>query len=140
MINKFSGDYEFLSNFYRRPLPLFDGSTAQTLEHAYQAIKMANQSDYLTVLSCDSPGQAKRIARKLPMRHDWEMIKTSVMLSLLRKKFNEGHLKELLLATGHSELVEGNTWGDKFWGVCGGEGKNMLGRLLMLVREEVRNA
>lgn len=138
VINSFKGSHEFLSNFHRRPLPMFDGCTAKTLEHAFQAMKMANQEDYHTILSCDSPAQAKRVARKLQMRQDWEEIKSAVMLSLLRKKFKAGPLKDMLLATGDAELIEGNTWGDKFWGVCEGEGKNILGKLLMVIREEIR--
>ena len=138
IINSFNGPHEFLSNFYRHPLPMFDGCTAKTLEHAFQAMKMAQQEDYYKILSCETPGQAKRLARKLQMRQDWEEVKSAVMLSLLRKKFKAGPLKDMLLATGDAELVEGNTWGDKFWGVCEGEGKNVLGRLLMVVREEVK--
>jgi predicted NAD-dependent protein-ADP-ribosyltransferase YbiA (DUF1768 family) len=37
-------------------------------------------------------------------------------------------------------LIEGNTWGDKFWGQVKGEGANYLGRLLMKVREELQTA
>ena len=47
------------------------------------------------------------------------------------RKFRNPHLKELLLATGTAELIEGNTWNDTYWGVCNGKGKNMLGKTLM---------
>ena len=43
-----------------------------------------------------------------------------------------------LLETGNQELVEGNTWGDIFWGVCNGKGQNWLGKILMMVRDEIR--
>jgi predicted NAD-dependent protein-ADP-ribosyltransferase YbiA (DUF1768 family) len=46
-------------------------------------------------------------------------------------------MREMLLLTGDCELVEGNTWGDKFWGVCDGEGENHLGKLLMKIRAEL---
>jgi len=49
------------------------------------------------------------------------------------------HILERLLATGDQELIEGNTWGDRFWGVCDGEGQNQLGRLLMELRNELRD-
>jgi len=62
------------------------------------------------------------------------------METLLREKFSKDpELRAKLLNTGTSKLVEGNTWGDRFWGVCRGQGENNLGRLLMKVREELRN-
>lgn len=62
-----------------------------------------------------------------------------VMRDLLQQKFSNGILREQLLATGDQELIEGNTWGDTFWGVCNGEGQNVLGKMLMNIREELRN-
>ena len=56
------------------------------------------------------------------------------MLELLHLKFRHPVLKDQLLATGDVELIEGNDWGDEFWGVCCGKGSNNLGKLLMLVR------
>ena len=61
------------------------------------------------------------------------------MLNVVRAKFDQHpDLAQKLLETGDEELVEGNTWGDRYWGVCGGKGKNMLGKILMRVREELR--
>lgn len=60
------------------------------------------------------------------------------MLDLQRQKYTVPYLREKLLATGDAELVEGNTWGDRFWGVCNGVGQNWLGRLLMQVRDEIK--
>ncbi len=60
------------------------------------------------------------------------------MLDLLRIKFTIPTLRERLLATGDQTLIEGNTWGDTYWGVCRGVGLNNLGTLLMQVREECR--
>jgi predicted NAD-dependent protein-ADP-ribosyltransferase YbiA (DUF1768 family) len=60
------------------------------------------------------------------------------MRSLLRQKFAHPSMRERLLATGDEELIEGNWWGDTFWGVCNGEGQNQLGKLLMRVRHESR--
>ncbi|NWN81082.1 NADAR family protein, partial [Bacillus sp. (in: firmicutes)] len=50
------------------------------------------------------------------------------------------HLKNKLLQTGESILIEGNTWGDKIWGVCNGVGENKLGKILMKVRNELKEA
>ena len=62
------------------------------------------------------------------------------MYDLLKRKFEIPELRDLLLATGEQELIEGNHWGDVYWGKVGDKGKNMLGRLLMLIREELRDA
>jgi ribA/ribD-fused uncharacterized protein len=73
------------------------------------------------------------------MRPDWEQVKILIMTSLVRDKFTRHQdLKEQLLATGDAELIEGNWWGDTFWGVCKGKGENHLGKVLMKVREELK--
>ncbi len=60
------------------------------------------------------------------------------MHSVLRAKFAVPELRDALLATGDAELVEGNTWSDVYWGVCGGRGRNQLGRTLMRIRDDIR--
>ena len=61
------------------------------------------------------------------------------MLDVVRAKFDQHpDLAQKLLATGDEELVEGNDWGDIYWGVYKGHGKNMLGKILMRVRAELR--
>lgn len=61
------------------------------------------------------------------------------MLYAIRLKFRDPLFRAQLIATGEEELVEGNRWNDKFWGVClmTGQGENWLGRLLMQVRDEI---
>jgi predicted NAD-dependent protein-ADP-ribosyltransferase YbiA (DUF1768 family) len=61
------------------------------------------------------------------------------MLSALRIKFKNPELRAMLLTTGDEELIEGNWWRDTYWGVCEGIGQNKLGKLLMQVREEIKN-
>ena len=58
-----------------------------------------------------------------------------------RKKYLQESLKSKLLSTGDCLLEEGNWWGDKFWGVDikTREGENHLGKIIMQVREELRN-
>ena len=72
------------------------------------------------------------------MRSDWNNIKTAVMLTLIRQKFQLPNLRKKLLATNDIYLEEGNTWGDRIWGTVNGEGENRLGKILMQVREEIR--
>jgi len=135
MIDSFKGEYRFLSNFWPAVV-VFEGITYPTTEHAYQAAKTLDQDDRLIISLMATPGQAKRAGRKIVIRDDWNDIKVDVMRSLLEQKFSYPELKQQLLATGTQRLVEGNTWGDVFWGVCRGKGENILGNLLMGIRRD----
>ena len=138
MIDKFDDKYFFLSNFSPSPFRV-DYVLFPTMEHYFQANKADNQNDYLHIAYAPTPGEAKRLGRKIQLRSNWEEIKDEVMLTGLRKKFADPELRNLLLATGDEELIEGNYWGDTYWGVCNGVGQNKLGKLLMQVREEIKN-
>lgn len=139
-IERFTGCYNFLSNFYRHPF-LHDGVIWPTAEHAYQAMKTLDYEERVGVCVVPSPGKAKRAGRLVTLREDWEQVKLEVMYEVLVSKFEYSthtSLGNRLLETGEREIVEGNTWGDTYWGVCGGEGENHLGKLLMKVRAEIR--
>ena len=137
-IQRFSGKNAFLSNF--EPCGVYvDGMLYTSVEHAFQASKTFDIREREFIAHTESPNEAKKLGRKVKLREDWESVKGQIMLDLLRQKFKYTRLRDLLLATGDAELIEGNTWGDKFWGVCNGEGKNMLGKFLMQVRTEIRN-
>lgn len=138
MIDNFDGEYAFLSNFYESPMTI-QGITYPTNEHFFQAMKTLDLSERKKIASAQTPGQAKRLGRQVKLRWDWESVKEDAMLTGLRYKFSNPDLKEKLLATGNEELIEGNWWGDQYWGVCDGVGKNKLGKLLMKVREELAN-
>lgn len=138
MIDRFNGEYAFLSNYSASPFRI-NYVLFPTMEHYFQANKADNQNDYLHIAYAPTPGEAKRLGRKIQLRPDWEEIKDNVMLTGLRKKFADPELRNLLLATGDEELIEGNYWGDTYWGVCNGVGQNKLGKLLMQVREEIKN-
>jgi len=138
MIDRFDGDYSFLSNFYFH-------SDGETVEHLFQAAKAITDEDREYVLSAASPGVAKKRGRAISLRPDWESVKADVMLALLRKKFAIPELKEKLLGTGDQELVEGNMWHDNYFGDCACHrckekiGYNKLGQLLMQIRDELRS-
>lgn len=129
-ITSFSGEYRFLSNFYAARCEY------KTAEHYYQAAKTTNISDYTKIIECETPGQAKRMAKTIQIRSDWDNIKLVVMEQLLIKKFSNYDLACMLLQTGDAVIIEGNTWGDTFWGVCNGVGHNHLGNILMKIRDE----
>ncbi len=137
-ITSFRDQYEFLSNFYPSPVVL-DGVTYPTLEHAFQAAKTLDPGYRQAICSADSPARAKRLGRMVPLRPDWERVKIDIMRSLLAQKFAPGsELEQKLVATQPEELIEGNTWGDRFWGAVWindkWTGLNWLGRLLMEIR------
>lgn len=137
-IDSFQGTYRFLSNFWPASVE-FEGMKYPSVEHAYQAAKTFDIILRDKIRHTPSPGATKRLAHTFELRPDWEDIKLMVMLDLLRQKFQHLALQELLLDTENQELVEGNTWGDTFWGVCGERGGyNHLGNLLMQVRKEIQ--
>ncbi|KKN90113.1 hypothetical protein LCGC14_0232290 [marine sediment metagenome] len=137
MIDSFNDKHRFLSNFSVSHVKL-GGITYPTVEHAYQAAKTLDKTERLRIQRAAGPGRAKRLGRGVTLRPDWEGTKLRIMLNLLRQKFQFPKLRDLLLATENQELIEGNHWGDTFWGVCQGEGENHLGKLLMQVRDELR--
>lgn len=137
VISEFSGKYDFLSNFSKSKIK-YEGITYPTVEHAFQAAKSLNNLKRLEIASAPTPGQAKRIGRRVNLRPDWEEVKIDIMRDCLRLKFEIPELREALLNTDNAELIEGNWWGDKFWGMCNGIGENNLGKLLMEVRDEIR--
>jgi ribA/ribD-fused uncharacterized protein len=136
-INSFSGDYRWLSNFYPCLIE-YEGKFYPSVEHAFQAAKTTDEHMRLRIGAAATPGRAKRLGRKVALRSDWDVVKLEVMATLVRIKFADPDLGKLLNDTGAAELIEGNTWGDTFWGVCRGVGENHLGKILMEVRRENR--
>lgn len=136
-IDRFVGDYAFLSNFFPSTI-VIDGLTFKTAEHAYQAQKATIDKDIEIIATAPTPGRAKSLGRKIVIRSDWDLIKIDVMKLILREKFKNPILRELLLMTGDVELIESNEWNDRFWGVCKGVGQNHLGLLLQEIREEIK--
>lgn len=140
-ITSFSGPYRFLSNFYPCTVRLpNDPRVYSSVEHAYQAAKSRSKKHRDAVFNCSNPVDAKHLGRAVKLRPDWERIKLRVMTHLVRQKFSNKELATKLVATQNALLQEGNTWGDTFWGVCNGQGKNHLGLLLMETREIARKA
>ena len=136
-IDSFKGPHGFLSNFWPSEVVL-DGQRFPTVEHAYQASKVLSTKERERIMLASTPAAAKRMGRRLALRPDWDEAKLSVMRGLVGQKFEIPGLRDLLLATGDAELVEGNRWGDTFWGECEGVGLNHLGRILMCVRGAAR--
>ncbi len=136
-ITRFSGDHAFLSNFHPHPFT-WSGRVWPSSEHAYQASKTLDPADRDRIRAAPTPGVAKRLGRRVALRPDWDAVKRSLMRSILVAKFSDPALRDALAATGDARLVEGNTWGDTYWGVCRGQGRNHLGRILEQIRHAVR--
>lgn len=135
-ICSFTGEYDFLSNFFEIPLE-YKGYIFTSTEAAFMAEKSGDPQD-LQRFSEYLPSKAKREGRKVNLRSDWEDVKIPIMKTIVKAKFDQHkELKEKLLATKDRELIEGNHWNDTFWGICNGVGQNNLGLILMEIRNEM---
>ncbi len=135
-IKEFQGKYRFLSNFWPCEIK-HQGIVYPSVEHAFQASKTLSTPERKIIALLQTPGASKRAGRKLVLREDWEDRKNFIMYILLKLKFKDLSLKKKLLATGDASLIEGNNWGDTYWGICKGKGKNHLGKLLMKIRNNL---
>jgi N-glycosidase YbiA len=133
--------YGCFSNFSAHPFTL-DNQTWRTSEHYFQAMKFAGHPDHVEALrNMPSPMQVAKAGRSRarPLRSDWETVKDDVMRQALRAKFTQHpDIKTVLLETGDEDIVE-NTTKDHYWGIgSSGTGLNMLGKLLVELRTELR--
>lgn len=134
-------EYGQFSNFY--PAPIFlRGQTWPTTEHFFQAMKFEGSPYADTIRTASAPGKAASLGRSRahPLRPDWESIKYDLMKEAVRAKFTQhSDLRRVLLDTGDAELVE-HTTADRCWADGGdGTGLNLLGKVLMEVRTELRS-
>jgi N-glycosidase YbiA len=82
---------------------------------------------------------AKALGKRIELRKDWNDIKLDIMYKIVKNKFTQNPtLTKLLVDTNDKVIIEGNTWGDIYWGMCKGKGENHLGKILMKVRKEIR--
>jgi len=143
VISQFKDEFGFLSNFHTSPF-VWKGFCWNTVEHAFQAAKAKLVNDPWIIRTAKTPAKAKWYGGNIKIREDWEQVKVSIMTELVWLKFDYNPtLKNMLLDTDSAELVEGNYWHDNFWGDCfcrkclNQKGKNMLGFILMRVRDEI---
>ena len=143
-ITSFSGEYRWLSNFWPCKLPKMYGITPPTAEHAYQASKTGDEWYAKEILCAPTAGAAKQLGKGAKLQEGWDGMKLDVMVQIIRYKFDHHNpeLRTKLLMTGDWQLIEGNTWGDEFWGQVYRDGAwfghNHLGKILMGVRAEIR--
>lgn len=138
-VPSFRGRLWFCSNFYPTEVE-YEGVSYPTAEHAYQAAKAVTPGDRMAILCCRTPGDAKRLGKRLEPLY-WSRIKLNVMWTVLEAKFAGNVDIRLALAMDTpKEIIEYNLWHDTFWGKCccprhSRQGENWLGRLLMEIRD-----
>lgn len=134
LFNSKTPDWSWLSNFSPHPVAYFP-----TAEHAYQACKSTDPKVWAEIAELSTPTAAKAAGYKLHIRSDWSDIKIPAMRKVLRYKFKDLTLEEMLRMTGTSQLIHYAPWGDMFWGVDKTHtGSNMQGQLLMELRDRLR--
>lgn len=139
----FQGNFAFLSNMYPCEI-IYNDLRFPSSEHLYQWSKVDPVSDFAyRIMFAHSGRVAKRITREpgFPTNHPTEK-RLHWMRRALDAKFNIPELAQKLVDTGDIELVEYNWWNDTFWGVSTskGKGSNILGNMLMVKRNQLRDA
>jgi len=133
-VESFTGEFFFLSNMYPCRV-VVDGMAYPSTENAFQAMKTDNREERVSFQIC-KPKEARRLGRKLELKDGWEMKKIELMEALVRYKFTMYRDLTWALTQIDGEIVEGNTWGDEYWGCCNGKGENHLGKILMNIRDD----
>lgn len=137
-IKGFVEENRWLSNFYPCVV-VYEDKTYKNSEAAYQAAKTLNLEERIPFETMGA-GTSKRKGQLVTIRPDWDEVKLNVMYDIIKDKFCRNlELTVKLLETGDKYLEETNWWNDTFWGVCKGVGTNHLGKILMKVREELKD-
>ena len=136
--------YGAFSNLHRREVE-FEGEVFPTSEHAYQAGKARKPEVRAWLMSAPSPALLAMAAHGLyywDIAPGWAKTKFARMREVLRAKFTQhADLRELLFSTGEARLVESATVDNevnRLWGEVNGSGRNMLGVMLMELRDDLR--
>lgn len=149
-IYEFQREFRFLSNMWVVPdgIETTDGVAVPTVEHAYMASRFSEGETRDAIHQAPDGIEAKKRANQMIMagldRPNWGDRRVEVMTAYVMQKFvcNQ-ELGERLLSTEERLIIEGNTWGDVFWGVSppySNNGKNTLGGILMDVRYLLRES
>lgn len=137
VIDEFRGKHFFLSNFYPT-IVYFEGFAYPSSEHAYVASKTSDETTRRVIAKISTAAEAKNYGYRIRLRDNFDSMKLALMYEIVHSKFSRDvYLKQELLNTNDATLIEGNTWGDTYWGICDGLGDNHLGKILMKVREEI---
>lgn len=151
VVPEFRGDYFFLSNYDQHEPFNWRNQSFTSGEQAFAFAKTMYVADGVgkgalaasigeQILGAKTPGEAKKFGRRAPLDLEvWDGgHKVQVMREIVHAKFSQvPEYGGKLINTGAMMLVEGNDWGDKFWGRCLDKstgqmvGLNTLGVILM---------
>jgi hypothetical protein len=160
-ITSFRDQRAYLANPYRCPV-VFEGIEYPGAEWAFQAAKSLDPGFRMYIAAMARWQDAKAAGRSVVLRPTWDGVRRVVMMRILLDKFSHRNpgLAAALVTTGTAVLVEGNDWGDDFWGAVSPEaiwrqagtvlptwdtgdgrflaGHNWLGQQLMMIRDLIR--
>lgn len=122
----FRNEYFFLSNMFPCVIS-YKGKTYKCVESAFQAQKCEERASEFEELNGFN---AKELGKKVKLRKDWEKVKVGIMREILIEKFSQNPTLLIYLKEVNVPIIEDNTWGDTFWGMCNRKGENNLGKLL----------
>ena len=134
-------EFYVLSNFSAFCLD-WKGHRFYTSEAAYHWEKFhAHSRIQEMILEAPSAHEALQIAKHYKdfQLDYWDTIKIDIMRQILKAKADQHeYVRRKLLETSNRELIE-DSWRDDFWGWGPNkDGKNMLGKLWMEIRDEIR--
>ncbi len=138
----FTPPFYTLDNFSAYIVKIW-GKKFLTSEHAYQWKKYSISHPDIAdqILNTTNPSDAKKIAdaHRADVSPNWEKEKADVMKEIIRAKIQQHEkVQRVLTKTGDKEIFE-NSPNDSFWGVGPeGTGQNMLGKIWMQLRDELR--
>ncbi|MCT4353450.1 NADAR family protein [Streptomyces sp. Je 1-79] len=121
------------------PAPISVGEVVYpSVAHAYWALSVTRPESRSAIAAADTAAAAHKLAAATARRENWEHVRAAVMTRLLRAKYDQHpELAEILLATDGATVVYDDV-DSAFWGDNAGRGRNWTGRLLELVRSELR--
>lgn len=152
----FWGDADIYSNFYLTPVhsPAIN-RVLPSSEHVfmlYKALYFGDNEIAEKICRVNEPYSAKKLGRQISRFDEsvWDSVSYSYMFAAVESKFlGNPHLKEQLISSGESVLVEASPF-DKKWGIgydCDHEyatspekwkGENRLGNVLMDLRKTLQ--
>lgn len=139
-ITSFSGDFAFLSIYYPCEIE-YEGMLFSSALHAFCAARTPDLDDKRKFTSNAEPilvaAKAEALSKTLPMRKDWMEIRNQVLDEVQTLKFSSYKLSQRLLST-EQRLLSDDHSRDRYLGHCHGKGDNQLGKVLMRLREEIR--
>lgn len=137
----FRGEKYFLSNMFPCTVTMKVNGEVLTMnssEAVFQSLKCKNQDDVRKFVGING-FEAKKLGKTVEARANWFDMNLDAMRYALKCKFTQNPALAAKLVALEGEIVEINEWNDTFWGVCNGIGQNWLGKLLMELRDELRN-